>query len=259
MCALRGEGLRELPAEAGPPVAGRLRALDAGENRLAELPGWAGGGLPRLQKLALDRNLLASLPRDLQWGALRVLQLAHNELGALDLAPSAWTALSKLESVDFSHNALVSLPPELAALPALRELRASHNRLRALPEALGRAPALQELDVRQNELEELPESSFGGKLGGGTGSGQKAPPLRVLLADGNRLRGLPGGFFLRFAGLHQVSLHGNPVAAADVERAEGFVAYEARRRGKVDKGLAGGVLLRPGGFDEGLDRQLLRA
>ena len=145
------------------------------------------------------------------------------------------------------------------ALPALRELRASHNRLRALPEALGRAPALQELDVRQNELEELPESSFGGALGGGAGSGQKAPPLRVLLADGNRLRGLPGGFFLRFVDLHQVSLHGNPVAAADVERAEGFDAYEGRRRGKVDKGLAGGVLLRPGGFDEGLDRELLRA
>ena len=48
------------------------------------------------------------------------------------------------------------------------------------------------------------------------------------------------------------------MAAADVETAEGFAAYEARRRGKVDKGLAGGVLLRPGGFDEGLDRQLLR-
>ena len=255
VCALRGEGLRELPAEAGPPVAGRLRALDAGENRLAELPEWAGGGLPRLQKLALDRNHLAALPRELQWGALRVLLLAHNALGALDLAPSAWAALANLEKLDVSHNALVSLPPEVGGLPALRELRASHNQLRTLPEALGGAPALRELDVRQNELEELPARSFGG---GGAGGGQRAPPLRVLLADGNRLRGLPGGFFLRFVDLHQVSLHGNPVAAADVETAEGFAAYEARRRGKVDKGLAGGVLLRPGGFDEGLDRQLLR-
>ena len=42
-----------------------------------------------------------------------------------------------------------------------------------------------------------------------------------------------------------------------MEQTEGFAAYEERRRGKVNKGLAGGVLLGPGGFDEGLDRDLL--
>ena len=259
VCSLRGEGRRELPAEAGPPVAGRLRVLDAGENRLRDLPEWAAGGLPRLQRLSLDRNLLVTLPRDCRWGALRTLLLAHNEITALDLSAGAWAALGRLEVLDLSHNALVSLPPEAAELPALRELRVSHNALVALPEALGdRAPALRELDVRNNEIEVLPRS-FG--TGGGddaSPSTSPAPPLRTLLADGNRLQDLPPRLFVRFESLHQISLHGNPnLKAAAVEQMEGFAAYEERRRGRVNKGLAGGALLGPGGFDEGLDRELL--
>lgn len=58
--------------------------------------------------------------------------------------------------------------------------------------------------------------------------------------------------------LATLSLHDNPITPAVLEATEGYAAFEARRRGKVDKSLATGVLLGHTGLDEGVDRPLAR-
>jgi hypothetical protein len=55
--------------------------------------------------------------------------------------------------------------------------------------------------------------------------------------------------------LQTLSLHSNPITPEVLQETEGYEAYEARRRSKLDKAITGGVLLNSSGLDEGLDRQ----
>lgn len=55
--------------------------------------------------------------------------------------------------------------------------------------------------------------------------------------------------------LQTLSLHSNPITPEVLQETEGYEAYEARRRSKLDKAITGGVLLNSSGLDEGVDRQ----
>lgn len=80
--------------------------------------------------------------------------------------------------------------------------------------------------------------------------------LKVLQLDGNRIEALPPGLLGGCVSLHTLSLHDNPITPAQLEASPGFEGYSSRRRGKYDKGIAGGALLSSNGLDEGVDRLL---
>lgn len=80
--------------------------------------------------------------------------------------------------------------------------------------------------------------------------------LKVLQLDGNRIEALPAGLLGGCVSLHTLSLHDNPITPAQLEASPGFEGYSSRRRGKYDKGIAGGALLSSNGLDEGVDRLL---
>lgn len=54
--------------------------------------------------------------------------------------------------------------------------------------------------------------------------------------------------------LQTLGLHNNPITVEQLQTTAGFEAFEARRRGKFDKKIAGGIAIGPGGLDEGVDR-----
>ena len=60
---------------------------------------------------------------------------------------------------------------------------------------------------------------------------------------------------LECALLHTLDLHGNPVTLDAISANDGWEALEKRRRARVDKQIAGNVLLsREGALDDGIDR-----
>lgn len=82
--------------------------------------------------------------------------------------------------------------------------------------------------------------------------------LKLLQLDGNAIGAVPTEVLRDCSALATLSLHDNPITPAVLEATEGFAAFEARRRGKVTKSLATGVLLGHNGLDEAVDRPLAR-
>jgi Leucine-rich repeat (LRR) protein len=80
--------------------------------------------------------------------------------------------------------------------------------------------------------------------------------LKVLQLDNNQIQQLPDALLSGCTSLHTLSLHDNPITPQQLESTPGFEAYNARRRGKYDKGISGGALLNSNGLDEGVDRLL---
>lgn len=110
--SVRGNRLRHLR-----PLGWReLRALDAGDNALRDLRGWAPP--PVLEELRLDGNGLRHLPRSAGLGHLRVLDVDRNALRGL---PGV-EGLRALEVLSVVDNPLRDLPDGLWALPGLREV-----------------------------------------------------------------------------------------------------------------------------------------
>lgn len=61
--------------------------------------------------------------------------------------------------------------------------------------------------------------------------------LQILRLDGNRIAALPPAVLLGCVELHSLALRGNPVTMQALRDVEGWSAYEARRKGKMDKAL----------------------
>lgn len=173
--------------------------------------------------------------------ALKHLALDGNSLAAL--SPQLGQ-LSRLEQLLLQGNRLTSLPPSIGQLRSLKTLNLSRNQLQQLPAELGQCSALQELDASSNKLLGLP---------GGLANLKK---LKVLQLDNNQIAALPDNLLSGCVSLHTLSLHDNPITPQRLESTPGFESYNARRRGKYDKGIAGGALLNSNGLDEGVDRLL---
>ena len=76
------------------------------------------------------------------------------------------------------------------------------------------------------------------------------------MLDWNRMTagGLPPAVLKECAALQTLSLHDNPgVTPAALEEVEGWAEFEARRRGKYSKAIAGGAHVN---LDEGVDRMV---
>ncbi|WIA09712.1 hypothetical protein OEZ85_009096 [Tetradesmus obliquus] len=137
-----------------------------------------------------------------------------------------------------------SIPSNLLAIAgSVRTLDLSNNSISDLAQE-DLQGSLQELDVSNNQLSSLPAA---------LGSLSK---LKVLQADTNSIAAVPGQLLQGCSALHTLSLHSNPITPAELEGTPGYTEYDARRRGKYDKVLAGGALLGSAGLDDGLDRLL---
>lgn len=185
--------LESLPSELGQLKS--LTELDLSKNHLKTLPS-ALGDLRSLQKLNLDQNQLSSLPDSIgQLKHVRVLELSNNQLKEV---PPSLCHMTSLEQLFLRQNQLrgVPLPPnslkelyladnqvceleveQLSPLSSLSVLELRGNKItlltdHALPSTLSR------LDLTNNDISTLPPS-----LG-------LLPNLKVLLLDGNPLRGL---------------------------------------------------------------------
>lgn len=130
------------------------------------------------------------------------LDLSHNLLTSI--APTAFSRLRYLESLDLSHNGLAALPAEIFTATSLSDVNLSHNRLREVSisafstHSQGRA---QHVDLSHNLIHRLlphqPRVSL------------SAPTIQSLNLAWNRLRAVPD---LRDLPLRYLSLDGNPLA-----------------------------------------------
>eukprot|EP00873_Tetraselmis_striata_P027625 jgi/Tetstr1/447889/TSEL_035198.t1 len=170
------EGLAGLAGLAG--ACPRLRALNAGVNRLTSLAGLpvgieelnvrenrlAGGvtlaGLRSLRVAILDANRLRSLA-GLAGPNLRRLSLAGNQLAALSGTELAGAPL--LECLNLAGNRLTSLCGLLRPLGRLAHLDVSGNRMAAL-HGLRHCPRLLSLRAGGNALAQPPDVSACGLL-----------------------------------------------------------------------------------------------
>eukprot|EP00882_Tetradesmus_deserticola_P019457 GHRQ01020944.1.p1 GENE.GHRQ01020944.1~~GHRQ01020944.1.p1 ORF type:complete len:269 (+),score=118.93 GHRQ01020944.1:830-1636(+) len=237
----RDGGLCSIPSNV-LAIAGTVRTLDVSNNAISDLAEQDLQGFSQLQRLVLAGNRSRQLPRSIcTLSQLKHLALDSNKLMQL---PAELGQLQRLEVLLLQGNQLTALPDALGSCKALKTLSVSRNRLAALPHALGGCSSLQELDVSSNHLSSLPVS---------LGSLSK---LKVLQADANSIAAVPGELLQGCGELHTLSLHSNPITPAELEGTAGYREYDARRRGKYDKVLAGGALLGSAGLDDGLDRLL---
>lgn len=121
-----------------------LQVCHLDQNCLTALPAELFTCLPNLKWLAVQRNLLTSIPKEIGKAKhLKGLRLDHNQLKEL---PEEISQLQELLCLSVSHNDLHSLPEELAKLESLETLMVHGNpNLLTLPERLvGQLPNLVE-------------------------------------------------------------------------------------------------------------------
>jgi adenylate cyclase len=172
-----GNQVSKFPDECSGLVS--LRVLDCRRNNLSDLG--IVCMLPKLEKIYADHNSVHAL--DLSIGPnLTALDVSHNDITHLSLAPCPTGPIYALTSLDISHAKLSSLddlalaqlsslaylkldynsfrfiPDSLGELSRLVHFSCSNNQLGALPSSIGRLQSLQFLDVHNNSLSELPES-----------------------------------------------------------------------------------------------------
>lgn len=253
-------------------VGSTARTLDATNNRITEIPD-AVLQLNTLQRLLLSNNSIATVPRSLcvSLTALKVLVLDHNSIASL---PDDMGLLTRLERLCIASNALAVLPSSLGKLSSLQELDVSGNKLKvcrwvgvtakntfnmlplpntttltphvraqALPDTLSMCTALTSINASDNYIVTIPRA-----LGSLTN-------LKTLALDSNRIAAVPPEVLQGCQQLQTLSLHGNTITIEQLEATEGYEAFDARRRGKFDKKIAGGLAIGPGGLDEGIDRR----
>ena len=163
------EGYEDMPGENGVPVRALtgLRDLSLQDVEPRRVLGWDRLSV-QLETLRcthmhvadLTEVFLGLVERDAHgvvpsaaWHALRVLQLAHNELTFVPA--SALTRFSSLVHLDLSHNLLNSVPPALAELPHLRALNLSDNLIDSVLGIYDCLPAVRSLNLASNRLESL--------------------------------------------------------------------------------------------------------
>lgn len=148
-------------------------------NKLHEVPKLITK-LASLRRLALSRNMLASLPPLAGFFRLEALLIAGNRF--VSLPGKQFVSLISLKQLDVSNNGLVELPKELGGLSKLQVLDASSNKIRRLPGG-SLAASLVDLRLAHNQLtvDTLPAAHIASTLF----------KLRTLTLDFNRLEWLP--------------------------------------------------------------------
>ena len=238
--ALRDAGLASLP-EAVVEGCAAATVLDLHRNCFARVPQLSS--FARCTRLTLSACGLTEFDGTVLPTSLQVVTLDDNALTTLGTA-DALNRLIALRQLSVNRNALQQLPDGMS-LPALVQLHAAHNQLQSLPASLHTCVSLEELRVEHNHLATVPAS-----LG-------QLPRLKVLNLDSNRIKAFPPQV-LQAPQLHTLSVHDNPIIIEQLRELDGWAAYDARRRSRVDKQLAGGVLGTGGGLDEGSDAVMRR-
>ena len=127
------------------------------------------------------------------------------------------------------HNRLSEIPSSVVTLAALRELALPHNAVATLPSGLGGMTSLEELNLDENGIVSLEGVEFG-----------RMSALRTLLLRRNALRSLPEAL-LSASGVNKLELEGNAITYRAMLVMPGVEAYNARRKGRIDRALAGDV------------------
>eukprot|EP00775_Hariotina_reticulata_P003118 gene3118-3396_t len=239
--SLRDAGIHTLPSSVLEISIG-VKVLDVAGNSIAALPDAELPQFVQLQRLVLSNNALAHLSPGL--GGLLALKYLALDCNRLSHLPPELGNLTRLETLLLQQNNLTSLPVSLGQLNLLKQLNISNNSITTLPTSLAHSTSLQELDASCNRLSSLP-SSLGALV-----------KLKVLQLDNNNISCVPGDVLLGCSSLHTLSLHGNPATAEALQETPGWSQYEARRRSKFDRIIAGNALLSSNGMDEGVDRLL---
>ena len=243
LVSLRDQNLRSIPAEVAR-AADKAKVLDLSFNRLVQVQDTFFLQFLNLQRLNLSNNAITLLPATIgSCVQLRQIFLDSNQLSSI---PEQLCSLPHLEKLTLHNNALTQLPAALGKLKQLKSLTVNSNSLKSLPEFLSACSTLHELNAADNQLTAIPPSFSALKK------------LRVLQLDNNKISKLPEALLTGCSSLQSLSLHGNPITPDVLHATPGFSEYEARRRGKFDKAIAGSAMLDSKGLDEGIDRQLLR-
>lgn len=126
----------------------------------------------------------------------------------------------------------------------LRHLNVAQNRLKELPESVGGCADLQEIDATDNYLQAVPKSM------------EQLSRLRTLTLDKNGITFIHEGVLVHCTSLQKLSLRENPISMDQLQATAGYDLFEKRRKGKVDKAIASGVMLGAKALDEAVERRV---
>jgi Leucine-rich repeat (LRR) protein len=231
-----------------------LASLRLSDNQLQDggVPWAALGQLQGLTLLTLDRNRLTVLPEALSaCSGLVRLSAVGNDIAAVE--GGALAALGALRELDLSENRLAALAGSIgegvrcSGWPSRRLVavspRFSFSSPAASPAAAthpfichphhpppGQCSSLEDLNACANRLAAIPWEVT------------SLTRLQTLRLSNNRIKTLPDGLFVGCSGLRALLLRDNPITVEALRSAEGFAAYDARRRARIDKQLGGRVM-----------------
>ncbi|KAJ8683364.1 hypothetical protein QAD02_019156 [Eretmocerus hayati] len=131
-----------------------LRALDLGENLIAELPKGSLDHMVHLGGLRLIDNHIGNLTRGVfdKIRELNILNLSGNQIQYIE--PGTFDENLKLQAIRLDHNQLTDISSLFSKLPNLVWLNVSDNRLDSFDYAMI-PTCLRWLDIHANEITEL--------------------------------------------------------------------------------------------------------
>ncbi|XP_020685635.1 plant intracellular Ras-group-related LRR protein 8 isoform X3 [Dendrobium catenatum] len=206
-----------------------------------------GGSFTRTQKVAIARAMTIS--RRKRWKKSGVANWSGRALKALP--DDVWDCAPFLIKMEFSSNSIEELPNKIGILKSLNKLYLNDNhlcdekfswdglsqlksltvlslntnRISSVPASIGNCSLLNEVDLSANILTELPET-FG-----------QLRNLKVLHLRLNNLKTLPSTLFKFCQKLSVLSFFGTQITNDYLRQAEGWQAFDRRRRGKYVKGV----------------------
>lgn len=232
--------MQEFPRQV-EKIANKVRVLDGSNNKIRQVPDYVQV-MVHCNRIGLSKNRISSLPPGVSALVnLRVLLLDNNRFKEI---PTCILNLPKLERLNLSNNLIAEIPCAIEGLKSLKSLDISHNNLVKLPRSLGKLQRLEEFHASGNALERLPVELA------------KLEKLRLMVVENNKIQSVPSEVLLHCVALQTLALHGNPLTIEQLRETKGYEEFEARRKAKWDKSIAGGVLLGPSRFDEGADRKM---
>ena len=186
----------------------------------ARLEQWRGVTMDdgRVVKLLLDDfGLTGAVPAEIcRLSALRVLDLANNQLTSVPAEIGQLTSLTKL---DLGRNQLTSVPAEIGQLTSLTVLYLRGNQLTSLPAEIWQLTSLTQLYLNDNKLTSVPAEI--GQL----------TSLELLWLGYNKLTSVPAEIG-QLTSLTGLKLSGNrltslPVAIRELKAAGCYVQLDA--------------------------------
>lgn len=141
-----------------------LIKIDLSANKIRHFPSWMATVFPRLTKLSLLKNNIATIRSlDYPFPWLQELALAQNAINTID--ETLFTNCPRLEKINLSRNKLRHLPtyiPKMSEMLHLSYINLSHNYIEEtstfhLPIFLLSVPILASIDLSYNRLTHLPQ------------------------------------------------------------------------------------------------------